>query len=92
MCVHMCCGRTGGQAPSPPHHQPAFLSLPLLQGCTLWRQQVYALLCKRALCAARDAWAALVQVAVPVLLVLLALWGNHVSTAFPQQPALPLDR
>jgi hypothetical protein len=31
-------------------------------------------------------------VAVPVLLVLLALWGNRISAALPQQPSLPLDR
>lgn len=33
-----------------------------LQGWALWRQQLRALLAKRALCALRDAWAALVQV------------------------------
>lgn len=32
------------------------------------------------------------QIAVPVLLVLLALWGGRASAAFPQQPPLPLDR
>lgn len=32
------------------------------------------------------------QVAVPVLLVALALWGNRLSTALPHQPALALDR
>ena len=113
-----------------------------MQGWALWRQQLRALLAKRALCALRDAWAALVQVgsacpaaccaqavaaanqghlnvaahgtymplpsltkehllhslpaplqvAVPVLLVLLALWGGRASAAFPQQPPLLLDR
>jgi hypothetical protein len=33
-----------------------------------------------------------VQVAVPALLVLLALWSNQLSAALPQQPPLPLDR
>ena len=65
---------------------------PRPQGWALWRQQVRALLVKRALCAARDWWAAAVQVAVPVALVALALWGNRVSAALPQQPPLPLDR
>lgn len=32
------------------------------------------------------------QVAVPVLLVLLALWGGRASASLPQQPPLPLDR
>lgn len=63
-----------------------------VQGWRLWLQQLRALLAKRALCAARDGWAALVQVAVPVLLVLLALWTNHISAALPQQPPLALDR
>lgn len=35
---------------------------PVTQGWALWRQQLRALLAKRALCALRDAWAALVQV------------------------------
>lgn len=35
--------------------------LPGLQGWALWRQQFCAMVAKRALCAARDAWAALMQ-------------------------------
>ena len=71
---------------------PPTLPLAPLQGWALWRQQLRALLAKRALCAARDRWAALVQVAVPVALVFLALWSNQLSTALPQQPPLALDR
>ena len=32
------------------------------------------------------------QVAVPILLVLAALWVRQLSAAYPQQPALVLDR
>jgi hypothetical protein len=86
--VHVCCRafRVASQAASPPptHTRP--------QGFRLWCQQLRALLAKRALCAVRDWWAAGVQVAVPALLVLLALWSNQLSAALPQQPPLPLDR
>lgn len=63
-----------------------------LRGAALWWQQFRALFAKRALCAARDTTAALVQVAVPVLLVLVALWGGRAGARFPQQPALELSR
>ncbi|KAL4853959.1 ATP-binding cassette sub-family A member 3 [Chlorella vulgaris] len=85
----------GGEGQEREQDESEVTSLPrqyYLKGWRLWLQQLRALLAKRALCAARDGWAALVQVAVPVLLVLLALWTNHISAALPQQPPLALDR
>lgn len=61
-------------------------------GAALWRSQFHGLFTKRALCARRDRIAALVQVVVPVLLVLLALWAGRAGAAAPQQPPLALDR
>ena len=63
-----------------------------LHGAALWRQRFGALLAKRALCAARDRAAAFVQVAVPMALVLLALWAGSASARLPWQPPLRLSR
>eukprot|EP00887_Chlorella_sp_A99_P005937 scaffold29.g5937.t1 len=63
-----------------------------LRGLALWRQQCAALFAKRALSAMRDRTAALVQVLVPVLLVLLALWGGRTGARFEHQPPLELAR
>ncbi|GAB4821282.1 hypothetical protein N2152v2_008328 [Parachlorella kessleri] len=68
----------------------ALLHVPHLTGWGLWLQQFRALFIKRLLCARRDRLAALV--AVPILLVLVALWVRQLSARYPQQPPLALDR
>jgi len=62
------------------------------QGAALYAQQWRGLWAKRALSARRDRLAVVTQLAVPVALVLLALWTRKASSAFPQEPALALSR
>ncbi len=62
------------------------------QGAALYAQQWRGLWVKRALSARRDRLAVVTQLAVPVALVLLALWTRKASSAFPQEPALALSR
>lgn len=59
---------------------------------TCWSHHFTALITKRALSARRDKSAALVQIVVPVLLVLLAVWASNADAALPRQPALVLER
>ncbi|GBF94218.1 hypothetical protein Rsub_06488 [Raphidocelis subcapitata] len=49
---------------------------PRLSGAALYWQQLKALIIKRALCASRDRLALVTQLAVPLLLVALALWAG----------------
>jgi len=59
---------------------------------TTWSHHLTALITKRALSARRDRGAALVQIVVPILLVLLAVWASNADAALPRQPALVLER
>ncbi|KAK9842270.1 hypothetical protein WJX81_003820 [Elliptochloris bilobata] len=59
---------------------------------TTLEEQWRALWVKRALSARRDQLALLTQLAVPVGLVLLALWTRKATSAYPQEPALALSR
>lgn len=64
----------------------------LLTGGALYAQQWRGLFVKRALSARRDRLALVTQLAVPVGLVLLALWTRKATSAYPQEPALALSR
>lgn len=85
---------------SPPPHQRD--SLPGQQqppehsvrvgGWALRGQQLRAMVTKRALCARRDKLAVVTQLAVPLLLVGLALWVADLQVRSPQSPPLLLSR
>ena len=62
------------------------------QGPRLYWQQWWGLFVKRALSAKRDRLAVVTQLAVPIALVLIALWARSASDAFPQEPALQISR
>ncbi|KAK9828547.1 hypothetical protein WJX72_000707 [[Myrmecia] bisecta] len=63
-----------------------------LQGLALYAQQFRALFVKRVLSAKRDRLALVTQLAVPILMVLVALWSGKASSSFPQEPALAISR
>ena len=63
-----------------------------LQGGALFFQQTWAQLVKRSISAKRDYWALLNQLAVPILLVLVALLSGKSTSNFPQEPVLPINR
>ena len=63
-----------------------------LQGVSLYCQQLWALLVKRAISAKRDRLAVWTQLCVPILLVLVALLAGRATSSFPQEPALRIDR
>ena len=54
-----------------------------VQGLRLYGQQAWALFAKRAISARRDRLAVVMQLAVPIALVLVALWARRASDAFP---------
>lgn len=65
---------------------------PPVKGWHLYRQQLWALLVKRSCCARRDRLAVVTQLAVPILLVLVALWAGKAYVNSPDEPLLELSR
>ena len=63
-----------------------------MKGWALSRQRLWALLVKRCCCARRDRLAVVTQLAVPILLVLVALWAGKAYVNSPDEPALTIDR
>jgi hypothetical protein len=66
--------------------------VPRLTGLCLIRQQLRALLVKRALCASRDRLALLTQLLVPLALVTLSLWVSSLSIKSGNERPLVLSR
>lgn len=62
------------------------------QGAVLYIRQCWALFLKRAISAKRDSLAAILQILVPILLVLLALEAGNASMTRAQQPVLVISR
>ena len=65
---------------------------PPVKGWALGRQRLWALLVKRSCCARRDRLAVVTQLAVPILLVLVALWAGKVYVNSPDEPPLSINR
>ena len=65
---------------------------PAVKGWRLYKQQLWALLVKRSCCARRDRLAVITQLAVPILLVLVALWAGKAYVNSPDDPPLILAR
>ena len=63
-----------------------------MKGWALTRQRLWALLVKRSCCARRDRLAVVTQLAVPILLVLVALWAGKAYVNSPDEPPLRIDR
>ncbi len=63
-----------------------------MKGWALARQRLWALLVKRCCCARRDRLAVVTQLAVPILLVLVALWAGKAYVNSPDEPPLTIDR
>lgn len=61
-------------------------------GLVLYWCQFWALFLKRAISAKRDSLAAILQILVPILLVLLALEAGNASMTRAQQPELVISR
>ena len=61
-------------------------------GLVLYWRQFWALFLKRAISAKRDSLAAILQILVPILLVLLALEAGNASMTRAQQPELVISR
>ena len=72
--------------------QPHVCVGPPVKGWHLYRQQLWALLVKRSCCARRDRLAVVTQLAVPILLVLVALWAGKAAINSPDDPPLVLAR
>ena len=62
------------------------------RGAALYWRQFWALFLKRAISAKRDSLAAILQILVPILLVLLALEAGNASMTRAQQPVLVISR
>ena len=60
----------------------------LLRGPALYLQRMGALVVKRAACARRDRLAVVTQLAVPIALVLTALWTGKAYVNAPNEPPL----
>ena len=63
-----------------------------MKGWALARQRLWALLVKRCCCARRDRLAVVTQLAVPILLVLVALWAGKAYVNSPDEPPLSINR
>ena len=77
------------------HVAPTFIwacAGPPVRGWALTRQRLWALLVKRSCCARRDRLAVVTQLAVPILLVLVALWAGKAYVNSPDEPPLVIDR
>lgn len=64
----------------------------LVHGPALYAQRVGALVVKRAACARRDRLAVVTQLAVPIALVLTALWTGKAYVNAPDEPPLFISR
>ena len=64
----------------------------VLQGWGLYFRQLRALFVKRALSARRDKWSVLLQLVIPILIVLVAIWTGKVSRLATDDPALAINR
>ena len=63
-----------------------------VKGWALTRQRLWALLVKRSCCARRDRLAVVTQLAVPILLVVVALWAGKAYVNSPDEPPLAINR
>jgi len=63
-----------------------------VKGWALTRQRLWALLVKRSCCARRDRLAVVTQLAVPILLVVVALWAGKAYVNSPDEPPLGIGR
>ena len=63
-----------------------------MKGWALARQRLWALLVKRSCCARRDRLAVVTQLAVPILLVVVALWAGKAYVNSPDEPPLVIGR
>ena len=99
-CPLACC-RCAGSRPAAdvlaPGLEARFPTDPLqyvhgLQGWTLYLRQLRALFVKRALSARRDKWSVLLQLVIPILIVLVAIWTGKVSRLATDDPALAINR
>ena len=59
-----------------------------MEGPRLYAQRLGALVVKRAACARRDRLAVVTQLAVPIALVLTALWTGKAYINAPNEPPL----
>lgn len=64
----------------------------LESGASLYARRVAAMVVKRAACARRDRLAVVTQLAVPIALVLAALWTGKAYVDMPNEPPISISR